>query len=81
MTHINRIYLGAVAAMCSSIAAADALHGFCSDCTGSSPVGVAAVGSPIDFGFWDVGKVHHQRRSQRYGWSLQLHSLDRWQAR
>src|SRR5215469_4935004 len=42
--------------MCSSIAGADALHGFCSDCAGSSSASTAAAGALSDFGFWDAGK-------------------------
>lgn len=41
----------AAAAMCSAVAWADALHGFCSDCSGAN-----ASGPLADFGFWDAGK-------------------------
>jgi hypothetical protein len=45
----------AATAVCSSVAGADALHGFCSDCGGNSPVGATAAGPLIDFGFWNAG--------------------------
>ena len=56
-TYLARMYLAcAAAAMCSSVAGADALHGFCSDCSGSSGMGTSATGPLADFGFWDAGK-------------------------
>src|SRR5215469_17802651 len=58
MAYTVRIYLACAAiAMCSSVAGADALHGFCSDCrAGGSPAGVAVAGPLGDFGFWDAGR-------------------------
>jgi hypothetical protein len=57
MAHFTRKYLAcAAAALCSSVAGADALHGFCSDCSGSSEMGMSAAGPLADFGFWDAGK-------------------------
>lgn len=56
-TSLTRMSLAcAAAAMCSSVARADALHGFCSDCSGSSEMGTSASGPLADFGFWDAGK-------------------------
>jgi hypothetical protein len=51
---------GAAAAACSSVAFADALHGFCSDCAVDQTIGGVMVTStgtnpPMDFGFWSGG--------------------------
>ena len=53
MAYFRRMYLVCAAtAVCSSVAGADALHGFCSDCVGNSP----AAGPLSDFGFWNAGR-------------------------
>lgn len=53
MAYFRRMYLlCAATAVCSSVAGADALHGFCSDCVGNSP----AAGPLVDFGFWNAGR-------------------------
>jgi hypothetical protein len=41
--------------LCSSVAGADVLHGFCSDCGGNSSVGATVAGPLTDFGFWNAG--------------------------
>ena len=53
MANFRRMYLVCAAtAVCSSVAGADALHGFCSDCVGNSP----AAGPLVEFGFWNAGR-------------------------
>src|SRR5215467_1925244 len=55
MAHTTRLYVACAAtAMCSSVAGADALHGFCSGCSGGETV----AGPLSDFGFWDAGKYN-----------------------
>ena len=57
MAHFSWTYVACAAtAMCSSVAGADALHGFCSDCARSASVGATVAGPLTDFGFWDAGK-------------------------
>src|SRR5262245_44532582 len=57
MAHTTRLYLGCAATViCSSVAGADALHGFCSGCSGALPAGATVAGPLSDFGFWDAGK-------------------------
>lgn len=53
MAYLRRMYLlCAATAACSSVAGADTLHGFCSDCGGNSP----AAGPVAGFGFWNAGR-------------------------
>ena len=53
MAYFRRMYLiCAATAVCSSVAGADTLNGFCSDCVGNSP----AAGPLSDFGFWNAGR-------------------------
>src|SRR5215831_13903723 len=60
MAHTTRLYLGCAATViCSSVAGADALHGFCSGCSGALPAGATVAGQLSDFGFWDAGKNNH----------------------
>jgi len=57
MAYFRQLYLVCAAtAVCSSVAGADTLHGFCSDCGSSSPVGATAAGPLRDFGFWNAGR-------------------------
>jgi PEP-CTERM motif-containing protein len=54
MAPLRLIYLPAVAAsLCSSVAAADALHGFCSGCAANSTM--SGSSQLVNFGFWDSG--------------------------
>jgi hypothetical protein len=53
MAYFRRMSL--VCAATAEVAGADALHGFCSNCVGTAPVGATAAGPLIDFGFWNVG--------------------------
>ena len=57
MAHTTRLYLACAATvMCSSVAGADALHGFCSDCRVGPAAGATVSGPLSDFGFWDAGQ-------------------------
>ena len=53
MAHLKWMYLaGAAAGMCSSVAVADTLHGFCSDCVANSTLSVTSgTTQQMNFGF------------------------------
>jgi len=53
MTYFKWMYLaGAAAGMCSSVAVADTLHGFCSDCVANSTLSVTSgTTQQMNFGF------------------------------